>query len=222
MPTSQYEKALAETAPTLQSDVAEHPFIDLILRGDLTEGVYAAYLRETYHLVQQTPYFLSAAASRSSEGWLQDFFLNLAIEERHHDRLCVQDLRRLGYDTDTYLSGLPGLGTWTMVGQNHWAVTMKDPAALLGFAAATEGLGASLGPKVAEAMVQYPFARTALNFLKVHAEEDQAHVQMVRKAFDRAATTDERYDLMVRTWTYTLRAYGQLFSDAMTSASSVA
>lgn len=216
--TTPYERALAETDGTLRKDVVEHPFIDTILRGDLTEDVYAAYLRETFHLVTQTPYFLSAAASRSAEGWLQDFFLNLAIEERHHDRLCVQDLRRLGYDTDTYLAGLPGLGTWTMVGQNHWAVSMKDPAALLGFAAATEGLGATLGPRVSSAMVTYPFAERALTFLKVHAEEDQEHVEMVRKAFNRAATTGQRYELMVTTWTYTLRAYGQLFSDAMSEA----
>jgi pyrroloquinoline quinone (PQQ) biosynthesis protein C len=210
-----YEKALSETEPVLRGDVVEHPFIDLILRGDLTPSIYAGYLRETYHLVQQTPYFLSAAASRSREGWLQDWFLDLALEERHHDRLCVQDLRRLGHDPDTYLGRLPGLGTWTMVAQNHWLVSMKDPAALLGFAAATEGLGASLGPKVAEAMAQYPFAAQALTFLKVHALEDQEHVELVHKAFDRAATTDERYDLMVATWSNTLRAYGQLFSDAM-------
>lgn len=218
MPIGPYDKALAETAPVLQSDIFEHPFVDLILRGDLTEAVYSAYLRETYHLVQQTPYFLSAAASRSKEGWLQDWFLNLAIEERHHDRLCVQDLRRLGHDTHSYLAGLPGLGTWTMVGQNHWLVAMKDPAALLGFAAATEGLGATLGPKVSEAMVKYEFARHALSFLKVHAEADQEHIALVRKAFDRAATTRERYELMVATWNNTLRAYGQLFTDAMTGA----
>lgn len=213
-----YEKALAVTAPVLQSDVFEHPFVEVILGGELTPAVYSAYLRETYHLVQQTPYFLAAAASRSKEGWLQDWFLNLAIEERHHDRLCVQDLRRLGHDPDTYLAGLPGFGTWTMVGQNHWLVSMKDPAALLGFAAATEGLGATLGPKVAEAMVRYDFARPALTFLKVHAEEDQEHIALVRKAFDRAATSPQRYELMTATWVNTLRAYGQLFTDAMTRA----
>lgn len=218
MPTGHYEKALAETAPVLRGAVVEHPFIELILRGDLTEAIYAAYLRETYHLVAQTPYFLSAAASRSTEGWLQDWFLDLAVEERHHDRLCVQDLRRMGYPTDTYLSGLPGLGAWTMVGQNHWLVSRQDPAALLGFAAATEGLGASLGPKVAAAMVQYPFAQRALSFLRVHAQEDQEHVALVRAAFDRAAVTPERYELMVHTWTCTLRAYAQLFSDAMARA----
>ncbi|MEU6586868.1 iron-containing redox enzyme family protein [Nocardia sp. NPDC046763] len=211
-----YDKALAETESTLRAVILDHPFIAQILAGKLTESVYAAYLRETYYLVNQTPYFLSAAASRCAEGWLQDFFLNLAIEERHHDRLAVQDLSRLGNDTGEYLAGLPGLGAWTMIGQNHWAVTMKDPAALIGFAAATEGLGASLGPKVTAAMVSYPFAERALNFLKVHSEEDQEHIELVKKAFDRAATTEHRYELMVTTWNYTLRAYGQLFSDALT------
>ncbi|MGW5456627.1 iron-containing redox enzyme family protein [Nocardia sp. NPDC003979] len=216
--SSFYEKALEATDSILQADVVGHPFIDSIVDGELTEAVYAAYLRETYHLVNQTPYFLSAAASRSKDGWLQDFFLNLAIEERHHDRLCIQDLKRLGYDTGTYLTSQPGLGAWTMIGQNHWAVTMKDPAALLGFAAATEGLGASLGPKVAAAMARYPFAQRALNFLKVHSEEDQEHINLVRTAFDRAAVDQNRYELMVTTWGYTLRAYGQLFSDAIDRA----
>ncbi|HEY6794523.1 MAG TPA: iron-containing redox enzyme family protein [Kineosporiaceae bacterium] len=213
--TSPFDTAAREVDPTLRTEVVEHPFISLILGGGLTESVYAAYLRETYFLVHQTPFFLSAAASHCTEGWLQDFFLNLAVEERHHDRLCVQDLKHLGYDTGSYLAGLPGLGTWTMVGQNHWLVSRKDPAALLGFAAATEGLGASLGPKVSAAMTSYPFATPALSFLRVHAEADQEHVDLVHKAFDRAATSATRYDLMVSTWQYTLRAYGQLFSDAM-------
>lgn len=213
--TSYYDKAAAEVEQTLEADVVNHPFIKTILGGKLTKQVYAAYLRETFHLVTQTPYFLSAAASKSKEGWLQDFFLNLAIQERHHDRLCVQDLKRLGYDAESYLAGFPGLGSWTMIGQNHWIVSSVDPAGLLGFAAATEGLGASLGPKVTAAMGSYDFTDGALNFLRVHSEEDQEHIAIVRKAFDRAIADDARYNTMLTTWSYTLRAYGQLFSDAL-------
>ncbi len=215
MVSSPYENALAETAPVLKRFVEEHPFVQSIMNGGLTMPVYAAYLRETYHLVGQTPHFLSAAAARSSEEWLQDWFLDLAIDERHHDRLCVRDLRNLGHDPEEYLGDLPGLGAWTMVGQNHYLATTADPGGILGFAAATEGLGASLGPRVSEAMTQYPFAHKALSFLKVHSVEDQDHIARVRKAFDRCGAAPGRYELMLKTWAYTLRAYAQLFSDAV-------
>ncbi|ROO86426.1 pyrroloquinoline quinone (PQQ) biosynthesis protein C [Actinocorallia herbida] len=213
-----YDSALAEVAPVLKNLVVEHPFIDTIVNGELTRPVYAAYLRETYFLVGQTPYFLSAAAAHAKEEWLQDWFLDLAIDERHHDRLCVRDLRHLDYDPDAYLSGLPGLGAWTMIGQNHYLARMSDPAAIVGFAAATEGLGASLGPQAAAAMGQYEFAQTANSFLRVHAAEDQEHIETVKKAFEQCAQSPERYRLMTTTWEYTLRAYAQLFTDALEGA----
>lgn len=212
---SEYERALAETAPVLKRFVVEHPFIESIMNGALTSSVYAAYLRETYHLVGQTPHFLSAAAARTEEEWLQDWFLDLAVDERHHDRLCVRDLHNLGLAPEEYLKDLPGLGTWTMVAQNHYLATTADPAGILGFAAATEGLGATLGPQVADAMRHYPFALRALSFLKVHSTEDQDHIARVIAAFDRCALSPKRYALMLKTWIYTLRAYGMLFSDAI-------
>jgi pyrroloquinoline quinone (PQQ) biosynthesis protein C len=212
--TTGYDKALAEAAPVLQRFVVEHPFVRSILDGGLTMQVYAAYLRETYYLVGQTPHFLSTAAGRTEEEWLQDWFLDLAVDERHHDRLCVHDIRNLGFEPDEYLSGLPGLGAWTMISQNHYLATTKDTAGILGFAAATEGLGAQLGPQVAEAMTKYSFAPKALSFLRVHAAEDQDHIARVQDAFNRCAESAERFELMLQTWIYTLRAYAVLFSDA--------
>jgi pyrroloquinoline quinone (PQQ) biosynthesis protein C len=217
MAANRYDDALAEVEPVLKESVIEHPFIQGILAGDLTKPVYAAYLRETYHLIRQTPYYLSAAATASTEEeWLRDWFLDLAVDERGHDKLCVHDVKKLGFPPETYMGELPGPGAWAMIAQNHYVATTLDPAGILGFAAATEGLGASLGPPVAEAMQQYPFSKGALSFLKVHASEDQEHIARVQEAFGRcAADSDERYTLMLTTWTYTLRAYSQLFTDAL-------
>lgn len=217
-----YDEAFEQAAPILQSSVVEHPFVQGILDGKLTVPVYAAYLRETYYLVGQTPHFLSTAAGRTEEEWLQDWFLNLAVDERHHDRLCVHDLKNLGFETGEYLARLPGPGAWSMIGQNHYLASMLDTAGILGFAAATEGLGAHLGPRVTEAMAQYPFAPKAVSFLKVHAMEDQDHIARVQDAFNRCAKSPERYELMLRTWTYTLRSYAMLFSDALEHAETLA
>jgi pyrroloquinoline quinone (PQQ) biosynthesis protein C len=210
-----YDTAVSDTDSMLTEYVVDHPFIHMISEGRLTEGVYAQYLRETYHLVRQTPFFLSAAASYSTDTWLQDWFLDLAIDERHHDQLCVRDLERMGMNSAAIIAGPPGYGAATMIGQNHYLASKVDPAAIVGFAAATEGLGASLGPTVTASMGQYPFAAKSLSFLKVHSVEDQDHVELVQAAFNRLAESTERYDLMVNTWRNTLRAYGQLFSDAV-------
>jgi pyrroloquinoline quinone (PQQ) biosynthesis protein C len=218
MATVHYDEAVAETDPVCKRFVADHPFIEMIASGELTKEVYAAYLRETYFLVGQTPYFLSSAAAHSKEGWLQDWFLDLAIDERHHDRLCVHDVRNLGLDHTEYLGGRPGPGASTMITQNHYLASMDDPAGIVGFAAATEGLGANLAPKAASAMAQYEFAQNAVSFLKVHSTEDQEHIETVRRAFERCAADPARYELMVGTWKYTLRAYGALFTDAMERA----
>ncbi|GAA2217208.1 iron-containing redox enzyme family protein [Streptomyces nogalater] len=220
MAADPYQRAVAEAARVQADYIEQHPFVESIMKGTLTPAVYAAYLRETYHLVTQTPYFLSAAAAHSDEEWLQDWFLDLARDERHHNRLCVRDLKKMGYDPDTYLGTIPGLGTWTMVGQNHYLARAGNPVGIIGFAAATEGLGAALAPKVAAAMRQYEFAKDALSFLKVHSTEDQEHIETVRKGFLRCAEDSEAYTVMVAAWKYTLRAYAQLFTDALERGSS--
>ncbi|MFD0391947.1 iron-containing redox enzyme family protein [Streptomyces nogalater] len=96
----------------------------------------------------------------------------------------------------------------------------RNPVGIIGFAAATEGLGAALAPKVAAAMRQYEFAKDALSFLKVHSTEDQEHIETVRKGFLRCAEDSEAYTVMVAAWKYTLRAYAQLFTDALERGSS--
>ena len=213
--TDLYEQADAETAPLLRRFVLEHPFVAGILGGQLTRPAYAAYLRETYHLVRQTPRYLAAAAARADEPWLRDWFLDLAVDERGHDKLCVHDLRKMDIAPEPFLAGQPGLGSWTMISQNHFLATSADPAGILGFAVATEGLGASLAVRAARAMQRYDFARPAMSFLKVHSTEDQDHIARARQAFNRCADVPERRELMLAAWKYTLRAYGQLFSDAL-------
>ncbi|MFD0391946.1 hypothetical protein ACFQ3Z_01135 [Streptomyces nogalater] len=61
MAADPYQRAVAEAARVQADYIEQHPFVESIMKGTLTPAVYAAYLRETYHLVTQTPYFLSAA-----------------------------------------------------------------------------------------------------------------------------------------------------------------
>lgn len=213
-----YKTVLEELQPVFREHVITHKFVTSLLSGHLPTTVYASYLRETFHLVRETPNYLAAAAARTGDDWLQDWLLDVAVEERHHDRLCVNDLRSLGYEPEAYLRQLPGSGVWAMIGQNHYLALRSNPVGILGFAAATEGLGASLGPSVAAAMRQYPWAAKASSFLRVHAAVDQDHAVRVARAFDRLCSSPENLKLMTMTWAYTIRSYGQLFSDSIERA----
>jgi pyrroloquinoline quinone (PQQ) biosynthesis protein C len=213
-----FERCHDELAPIEQKLVREHGFIGSILdKKSLTKSHYAAYLRETYHLVHETPLYLAAAAANCGEdAHLRDWFLDFAVDERGHDLLCVHDLKKLGADVDVLLRRHPDPGAWLMIAQNHHLARSGRAAGIIGFAAATEGLGASLARGVgAQLEDAFPFTRGATSFLKVHGHEDQKHIAIVKTMFERQAEDPQTRDLMKSIWRMTLVAYGQLFSDVI-------
>ncbi|WP_437626759.1 iron-containing redox enzyme family protein [Sorangium sp. So ce1151] len=212
-----FKQTLQEMAPVQASLVERHPMLERIRNGTFTRANYAAYLVEQYHLVTQTPHYLTAAAAQCrTDQWLRDWFLDLAQKERGHDKLCVHDLKKIGADPDALLARHPGLGAWTMVTQNHFLADRVNPAGLLGFAAATENLGAALATGVAVHLeTKCQFTRGATSFLRVHGQEDQDHVEDVKQAYNHGAERPENRQLMSDIWRMTLLAYAQLFTDVL-------
>jgi len=215
-----FDQCRDEMAPIEHKLVREHSFVTGILeKGTLTKSHYAAYLRETYHLVHQTPLYLAAAAaSCENDARLRDWFLDFAVDERGHDLLCIHDLKKLGTDTEALLARQPGPGAWAMITQNGYLARQGQARAvgIIGFAAATEGLGATLahgvGPQLER---QFAFTRGATSFLKVHGQEDQKHILFVKEMFDRQAQDPATRHLMKSIWHATLVAYARLFTDVL-------
>lgn len=212
-----FQLTFQEMAPVQAALVERHAMLERIRSGTFTRSNYAAYLIETFHLVTQTPHFLTAAAAQTRDDhWLRDWFIDLAESERGHDKLCTHDLKKLGANPDHLLAGHPGMGAWTMVSQNHFLASHLNPAGILGFAAATENLGAALATDVAvhlESKCQ--FTRGATSFLRVHGQEDKDHIEAVKQAYNRSAEDPKQRALMSAIWRLTLQAYGQLFTDVL-------
>jgi pyrroloquinoline quinone (PQQ) biosynthesis protein C len=212
-----FQHAFQNMAPVQTTLVEKHPMLDRIRTGTFTRSNYAAYLAETFHLVTQTPHFLTAAASQiRGDFWMRDWFIDLAESERGHDQLCIHDLKKLGADPDRLLARHPGMGAWSMVSQNHFLASHLNPIGILGFAAATENLGAALASDVAGQLeTKCQFMRGATSFLRVHGKEDKEHIESVKQAYNRAAEDASQRELMTSIWRLTLQEYGQLFSDVL-------
>jgi len=200
--------------------VSNHRLIRRLFGRDerpLSKSNYAALIIEVFHLIRHTPHYLSNAACHCFEDeWLRNWWMEFAVDEAGHDKLCLADLRKMGI-ADTVIKGSsPGFGATAMVA-NNYVVGERNPVALIGFAMATEGLGSSLAGDAAKFVESsYDYGKNATAFLKVHGAEDVEHYQSVMKAFNRYAGDPKQFNAMVDVWRYTVHNYAQLFDDVLT------
>ncbi|MGH8444648.1 MAG: TenA family transcriptional regulator [Solimonas sp.] len=213
-----FERLLEATQPDFEAHVLRHPLLLALMKGELRRDHYAVFLRETFHLVRHTSRALATAAARLGDehrglrGWL----LEQAHEEHGHELFCIKDLRNLGLDPDSVLSAPPGPGAWGMVTQNYFLAVHSRPGAILGVAAATEGMGVQLADSMADAVsAQLGIPDTATTFLRSHASFDARHFEEARRAVNSYAQAQDTLDEVIRARRYTFRYYGELYSDVL-------
>jgi pyrroloquinoline quinone (PQQ) biosynthesis protein C len=213
-----FQKAVEATAADRRMHIENNPAFKCLYGGEFTRWHYLAYLRETYHLIRHTPRYLALTAGRLEDGdrWLRDWLLHFADEEKGHDLLCLHDIRVQGENPDAVVAEPPLGGAWAMVAQNYYLASYGNPVAILGFAVATEGLGASTATRVADYLeAHYGIPHEATSFLRVHGEADVEHFEEAKVAVERYAANPAHFRDIVHVWRMTLRSYGQLFRDVL-------
>jgi pyrroloquinoline quinone (PQQ) biosynthesis protein C len=140
-------------------------------------AAYAGWLAQTYYYVRHSTRLLASAASRFPHGRVGDT-LHLRFgahigEEKRHELLCVRDIQALGETLDA----LPELATTRMFYEpQYYKVEHQTPSVLLGYILPLEVIAPQSGASVIE-QVTREFGPKCANFLKVHAQEDVAHVE---------------------------------------------
>lgn len=218
------EKAQQAMLPIYEEYLIGHPFLKAIFEDkNLKKYQYAGFLVQIYHLIKHTPHFLAQAAVHCSEdAWLRNWYLDFAIDERGHDQLCLSDLRKMGFDANAMVDTLARPGATAMVANNYY-IAQRLPAALIGFAMATEGMGANLAGDAANIISEeMDFGDNVCAFLRVHGEEDQAHYESVKAAFEKYAATEQQYKQILSVWEFTIINYSRLFTDSMESTTRIA
>jgi len=139
-------------------------------------AAYAGWLAQTYYYVRHSTRLLAAAAARfphtRAGDTLHHRFGAHMGEEKRHELLCVRDIQALGETLDN----LPEHATTRMFYEpQYYKVEYQAPSVLLGYILPLEVIAPLSGALVIEQLIAVHGPKCA-NFLKVHAQEDVAHV----------------------------------------------
>jgi hypothetical protein len=140
-------------------------------------GAYGDWLAQSYYYVRHSTRLLAAAAARfphTARGDLlhQRFGKHIGEEDRH-ELLALHDLKSLGFTIDEF----PEHDATRMFYEpQYYKVEHQDPLALFGYILPLEGIAVSKGTWVL-ARTDVLYGRAAGTFLRVHAEDDVAHLE---------------------------------------------
>jgi pyrroloquinoline quinone (PQQ) biosynthesis protein C len=215
-----FKQLVAATALDYESHILNNRLFRQLGAGQATRDQYVVYLRETYHLVRHTSRVLALAAAhvgderRELRAWL----IEQAKDEHGHELFCLKDLRHLGLAAERIVGDHPGPAAWGFFTQNYYLAAHGNPAALLGVASATEGMGAQLAGDLATTLSQrYGIPDSATTFLRSHAGFDKRHFEEATAAIDTLVVSPQEFADVAHARRMTFRYYGQLFSEVANS-----
>lgn len=95
-------------------------------------------------------------------------------EEQNHDRWLLDDLKILGWTEDAVLALHPANDVIHLVGSQYYLINHHDPALLLGYIAALEGVP-PVADDVRDRAIELGIPLKALRTVLYHAEHDITH-----------------------------------------------
>lgn len=136
---------------------------------------YANWTAQTFYIVNHSTRLFAYAAARTpiAKNDFHNRFIKHMMEEKGHENLASTDLKALGYT----LSDFPELPSTSALYQTqYYWVNEVSPYAFFGYLMALEGLAATVGKDVREAVNKSHEAKST-KFVKVHSEEDLHHIE---------------------------------------------
>ena len=152
---------------------------------------YGMWLAQTYHMVCYSTRIvaLAGALTKLDDESLHNRFIDHSREERGHPRLCLIDLKNINRDITQYPKMYQAISMYQC--QYYW-LERKDPAAFFGYGLSLECLATNFGKKLYE-KVSNAYGKKAANFLRVHAEEDDDHVDAAFEEVKKLSETQKEY-----------------------------
>jgi len=155
------------------------PVIQRALAGDVTRGLYVAFLTEAYHHVRHTVPLLMAVGVRVPDrhAWLRDAVLHYLEEETGHDEWILNDIERAGGDRAAAAASAPAVATEAMVAYAYDTVMRRNPLGFFGMVHVLEGTSVALALTAADRIQQaLGLPSRAFTYLRSHGELDKEHV----------------------------------------------
>jgi pyrroloquinoline quinone (PQQ) biosynthesis protein C len=189
------------------------PVIGRALRGEVTRGLYLAFLEQAYHHVRHTVPLLMAAGSRlpASHLWLQKELIHYLEEEQGHDEWILSDIDAAGGDATAVRHGAPAIETDAMVAYAYDTVMRRNPVGFFGMVYVLEGTSAALALDAADAIQRtLSLPNKAMTYLRSHGSLDQQHVGHLAAIVDRVDTGSDLPSIVTCARAM-FRLYGDMF-----------
>lgn len=140
---------------------------------------YAMWLQQTFYFVENSTRLVALTGARfpTSRNDFHRRFMEHCAEEMGHEKLLIHDIKALKLGPID-LPVLPQTQVFYQT-QYYW-IDRVDPIAFYGYLLYLEGLAAHHASHAIE-RVKAKHGPSALTFLKLHAEEDEGHIE---KAFE--------------------------------------
>jgi hypothetical protein len=179
MPTTSYfqsEKKLLKKGLSMNIKNELHILLSTFAHKNRPEllkdrEVYAQWLAQTYYFVRHSVPLLGYALPHLKNDVLKQRFCSHMGEEDRHDLMLIKDLEKLGRD----ISEFPEWGlTQGFYQSQYYRIQFEGATSFLGYILFLEALASGWG-RDAYSSVKSVFPNATL-FLRVHSEEDPAHV----------------------------------------------
>lgn len=141
---------------------------------------YGEFLAQTYYYVCHSTELLKFCAARVDQKREQDLYqhlMNHIQEENHHERLCINDLKRLNLKITDFPESE---ATKTLYQIQYYSIEHQHVLSFFGYILFLETLAITYGKEINH-MVSAHYPKSPNTFLKLHAEEDIDHSDQMQK-----------------------------------------
>lgn len=188
------------------------PVIAACQRGEVSLGLYRAFLAQAYHHVSHTVPLLMAAGARmpASHEWVRQALVEYIAEEYGHQEWILNDLRACGGDAEAVRQGRPGQAIELMVAFLYHQIDRHNPMALFGMVQVLEGTSVAIALTVSGQLRQgLKLPEQAMSYLSSHGALDQEHLRFFAGLMDRVTAVEDQ-EAIVHAARVVYRLYGDM------------
>lgn len=189
------------------------PVIQRALSGQITNGLYVAFLTQAYHHVRHTVPLMMAVGCRLPErlAWLQEEILEYLDEEHGHEEWILKDIEAAGGDRIAAAQSRPDVATESMVAYAYDMITRRNPVGFFGMVHVLEGTSVALALRAADEVQKVlGLPSQAFSYLRSHGALDREHVHHLAGILNRLDTDADR-DAVVQCAQAIYWLYGNMF-----------
>lgn len=149
---------------------------------------YAMWLAQTYYMVSHSTRLVALAGAYVPVGneSLHGRFVDHSKEERGHQKVCISDMKALGYELADFPTTMQAQAMYQI--QYYW-IQFRGAASFFGYTLALECLAEEFGPELASKVLKAHGPRASM-FLKLHSEDDQEHTESAFREIEKLSPID--------------------------------